>query len=55
MFPSYRNQSFDLLCKSTGWFLYDGNIDEVNASYLQSFYVPDIKRMFDINKKQNKI
>ena len=22
MFPSYRNQSVDLLCKSTDWFLY---------------------------------
>ena len=26
MFPSYRNQSVDLLCKSADWFLYDGNI-----------------------------
>ena len=26
MFPSYRNQSFDLLCKSTDWFLYDEKI-----------------------------
>ena len=26
MFPSYRNQSVDLRCKSTDWFLYDGNI-----------------------------
>ena len=26
MFPSYRNQSVDLQSKSTGWFLYDGNI-----------------------------
>ena len=26
MFPSYRNQSVDLLCKSTDWFLHDGNI-----------------------------
>ena len=25
LFPSYRNQSVDLLCKSTDWFLYDGN------------------------------
>ena len=23
--PSYRDQSTDLLCKSTDWFLYDGN------------------------------
>ena len=26
MFPSYRKQSDDLLCKSTDWFLYDGNM-----------------------------
>ena len=26
MFQSFRNQSVDLLCKSTDWFLYDGNI-----------------------------
>ena len=26
MFPSYRNQSVDLLCKSIDWFLYDENI-----------------------------
>ena len=26
MFPSYRSQSVDLRCKSTDWFLYDGNI-----------------------------
>ena len=26
MFPSYRNQSVDLRCKSTDWFLYDGSI-----------------------------
>ena len=25
--PSYRNQSVDLLCESTDWFLYDGKID----------------------------
>ena len=25
-FSSYRNQSVDLLWKSTDWFLYDGNI-----------------------------
>ena len=25
MIPSYWNQSVDLLCKSTDWFLYDGN------------------------------
>ena len=24
MFPSYRNQSVDLLCKSTDWFLLTG-------------------------------
>ena len=26
MFSSYRNQSVDLLCKSTDWFLHNGNI-----------------------------
>ena len=26
MLPSYRNQSVDLFCKSTDWFLYDRNI-----------------------------
>ena len=26
MFPSYRNQLVDLLCKSTNWFLYDANV-----------------------------
>ena len=26
MLLSYRNQSVDLLCKSTDWFLYDRNI-----------------------------
>ena len=26
MFPSYRNQSVDLLCKSTDWFLYMGTL-----------------------------
>ena len=25
MFQLYRNQSLDLLCKSTDWFPYDGN------------------------------
>ena len=25
-FPSFRNQSVGLLCKSSGWFLYDANI-----------------------------
>ena len=26
IFPSYRNKSADLLCKSTDWFLYGGSI-----------------------------
>ena len=26
MFPLHRNQSVDLLCKSTDWFLYDGKL-----------------------------
>ena len=25
--PSYRNQSIDLLFKSTDWFMYEGNTD----------------------------
>ena len=32
MFPSYRNQSVDLLSKSTDWFLYDGNIDRYKVN-----------------------
>ena len=27
MLRSYRNQSIDLHCKSSDWFLYEGNID----------------------------
>ena len=27
IFTSYRSQSIYFLCKSTDWFLYDGNID----------------------------
>ena len=37
MFPSYRNQSVDWICKSTDWFLFDGNIYyifRVNATRL---------------------
>ena len=34
MFQSYRNQSVDLLCKSTDWFLYDGNIDRQKVKYI---------------------
>ena len=26
MFPTYRNQSIDLQCKSIDWFLYERNI-----------------------------
>ena len=33
MFPSYRNQFVDLLCKSTDWFLYDGNIGLQKVNY----------------------
>ena len=33
MFPSYRNnQSVGLLCTSTDWFLYDGNISRLNVN-----------------------
>ena len=36
MFPSYRNKSVDLLCKSTDWFQYDGNIGRLKVKTLQS-------------------
>ena len=31
MFPTYRNQSVDLYCKSIAWFLYDGKTLGVNG------------------------
>ena len=31
MFPSYRNQFVDLLCKSTNRFLYGGNIGRLKG------------------------
>ena len=37
MFPSYRNQSVDLLCKSTNWFLYDGNLVVKGLIEINSF------------------
>ena len=41
MFPSYRDQSIDLLCKSTGWFLCNENIG--------SYWVKDTESMEDEN------
>ena len=37
MFPSYGNQSIDLMCKSIDWFLYEGNTGtyRVKLKYLQ--------------------
>ena len=32
-FPSYKNQSIDLLYKSIDWFLYEGNI---NISWIKA-------------------
>ena len=37
MFPSYRNQSVDLLWKSIDWFLYDGNIDCERVNNFKAF------------------
>ena len=51
MFPSYRNQSDDLPCKPTDWFLYDGNIGRlrvkfcVNTSNRQYFEPFDLRLM----------
>ena len=32
---SYRNQSFDLLCKSIDWFLYDNGLRHERVKYFQ--------------------
>ena len=37
MLPSYRNQSVDLLCKSTDWFLHDRNIGHYKVNLFSSF------------------
>ena len=39
MYPSYRNKSVDLLCKSTDLFLYDGDIGRwrMNSSAFITF------------------
>ena len=49
MFPSYRNQSVDLLCKSTDWFLYDGNIGRYSVKCLKI-----ILRVFHLARKMMK-
>ena len=38
MFPSYRNQSVDLLYKSTDWFLYDGNIGRYRVKWVNPIF-----------------
>ena len=45
MFPSYRNQSFDLLSKSTDWFLYDGNIIRSRVKSSRNVH-PEILHIF---------
>ena len=35
MFPSYRNKSVDLLCKSTDWFLCNGNIGRWSVKFVE--------------------
>ena len=43
--PPYRNQSIDLLCKSTDWFLYKGNtgINVVKRCKVPKFYDQDCR------------
>ena len=43
MFPSYRNQSVDLLCKSTDWFLYDGIYHFLTNSITDVWQCPKYK------------
>ena len=38
MFPSYRNESTDLLCKSADWFLYEGNTAQLTYLFLLFIY-----------------
>ena len=48
MFPSYRHQSIDLLCKSTDWCLYDGNIGRKRGKSKRFFGIKfDHKLKFD--------
>ena len=42
MFPSYRNQSVEFLCKSTDWFLYDGNIGRKKVKFSQYRSIPKV-------------
>ena len=44
MFPSYRNQSIDLLWKSTDWFPYDVNIGILKGLRILSF-IPQRQRI----------
>ena len=63
MFPSYRNQSIDLLCKPTDWFLYEGNTGiqwvngcgfgykaDIKQQILQTFYLSHNRAMRMIQK-----
>ena len=45
MFPSYRNQSVDLHCKSTDWFLYDENIDRWRVKTVTKTLESDISEI----------
>ena len=38
VFPSYRNQSIDLQCKSIDWFLYEGNIGMKKVDRFLKFF-----------------
>ena len=46
MFPSYRNQSVDLLCKSIDWFLYDGNIGRYRVNLYKNVIHKANEKMF---------
>ena len=45
MLPSYRNLSVDLLCRSTDWFLYDGNIGLQNVKLRLTYQVISLSEL----------
>ena len=47
---SYRNQSIDLLCKSTDWFLYDRDLRHERVKYLHALeQAKDVIKPLQIN------
>ena len=58
MLPSYRNQSIDLLCKSTDCFLYEGNIFLQNIAATTEAYQNVFWKLiwnFQDNQGQNQL